>query len=303
MHQMGPQAQREILHTQITMEKKIQVVFSPACSVAGVRERLAHYALTPNKALGQNFLVDEEVLYCMLARLPHPGLPVLEIGPGLGALTQGLLSAGRRVVAIEKDAAMARILDETLLPQYPKMLHVLNEDFLHVSTDVLLSLLKGPFLVAANLPYYITTPILLSLLSSALPIPFLTLMLQREAAVRLFANPGERIYGPLTVLAQTQYAVERVIMPSPASFFPQPEVHSALVALDFNGMRCPAGFSQFLKDAFAMRRKTLLNTLTAAGRPAAQLTAALAALPAKPDVRAEALSPSELLRLFVRLGC
>lgn len=287
---MGQKIQCDDLHTQIN-------AFShPLVSPAGIRERLSAFGLTPNKALGQNFLADQAALCALLAALPAGRLPVLEVGPGLGALTGGLLARAERVVAVEKDAAMAAAL-RSLIPD-PR-LTVIEADFLKADLFELHAMLGGgEFVVAGNLPYYITTPCVLKLLSSGLPIRALLLMLQQEAAERFFARPGDRVYGPLTVLAACGYKSEEVLRLSPAAYYPQPDVHSAVVLLTQSAAAPPNGFLPFLQAAFAMRRKTLVNNLLGYGLPRGRALSALAALAIPDGARAEALSPETLLGLY-----
>lgn len=275
-----------------------QSFIHPLVEVAGVRERLSYYALKPNKALGQNFLVDEQARDAMLHGIPE--LPAYEIGPGLGALTEGLLRGGRRVVAVEKDAAMARALQETLGCD---ALHVLRADALRLPLCEPHALLGGgPFYVAGNLPYYITTPLVLLLLTSGLPIQGMTLMVQQEAAERFFAQPNGRVYGPLRVLAACAFDVCRVLTLSPASFYPQPDVHSTVVRLTGDARRIQAGFPAFLQNAFAMRRKTVCNNLVCGGYAKEAALDALTDMHLPADVRASAMLPNELETLFTRLG-
>lgn len=273
----------------------------PVCSADGVKARLSLFGLKPNKALGQNFLIDTVLRDEMVSAMPVQGLPVLEIGPGFGALTEALLSAGaERVLAVEKDAAMVRVLEATLVPQY-KNLRILHEDILRISLrDLYLALAGRPLYIAGNLPYYITTPIVLQFLGCDLPIKGMTFMVQQEAADRFFAQPGDKNYGPLTVIAKTLYTCEPGIKLSPAAYYPQPDVSSATVTLLRNGRVLPEGFPAFLKSAFCMRRKTLLNNLLAAGLPRTQIEAAISGLPS--GVRAEALFPEALADAFVRLN-
>lgn len=287
---MGQKIQCNGLHTQMNQ-------FShPLVSPAGIRERLSAFGLAPNKALGQNFLADGAALDALLSALPSGRLPALEIGPGLGALTEGLLARAERVVAVEKDAAMAAAL-KSLFPE--ERLTVIEADFLKTDLNELHTLLGGgEFVVAGNLPYYITTPCVLKLLSSGLPMRALLLMLQQEAAERFFARPGDRVYGPLTVLAACGYKPEEVLRLSPAAYFPQPDVHSAVVLLTQSASVPPVGFLPFLQAAFAMRRKTLVNNLLGYGVPREKALGALAALNIPDGVRAEALPPEVLLGLY-----
>ncbi len=265
---------------------------------AGIKERLAVYGLNANKALGQNFLADRDALHGMLAGVTLSGRGVLEIGPGMGALTMALCEGGARVVAVEKDAAMVRILKETL--PFPD-LQVLEGDILDTDLrDVSARLPGGPMLVAGNLPYYITTPIAMRLLITDIPIDEMLLMVQAEAAQRFYAEPGDRVYGPLAVLTSLQYIPEERLRLAPSSYYPQPEVTSAVVRLLRKDTNIPARrLNGFLQSSFAMRRKTLYNNLLAAGYRREAATAALAGYPA--SVRAEALKPEALYAIFQAL--
>ena len=272
----------------------------PLCSPAGIKERLSRFGLTPNKALGQNFLADEGMRSALVDAMQVDGLPVVEIGPGLGALTEALLLRAKAVAAVEKDAAMVRVLKETLSSERLLLIEgdILKTDLTALHKD----LGGGPFAVAGNLPYYITTPIVLMLLKCALPIASMTLMLQQEAAERFFVKPNDRVYGPLTVAAQCGYTVEEVIKLPPSAYYPQPDVHSAVVRLTSKGEALPEGFLPFLQSAFAMRRKTLLNNLLAAGYKRETIREALQSANLPEGVRAEALAPETLHSLYSHLN-
>ncbi len=245
------------------------------------------YQLRPNRALGQNFLMDPEALERIAAAAAEGGLPVLEIGAGLGALTEALICRGAQVTAVEKDGRLAQIL--TAEQPAAKVLHA---DFLHAD---LASLTGGAdFSAAGNLPYYVTTPICERLLA-ALPARAVV-MVQSEAAERFFAAPHARVYGPLAVLAQTYYAPERLMDVPPQAFWPQPEVDSTVVLFLRRGDVCgePAAFLHFLKTAFAMRRKTLANNFQKDPR----LASALEECGLPLNARSEALTPEALCRLW-----
>ena len=220
---------------------------------------------------------------------------MLEIGPGLGALTEPLLARARRVCAVEIDPALCQAL-QALFGQEPRFT-LLQGDFLKADWEEIQAILGGPFSVAANLPYYVTTPICLRLLSCGLPIPRMALMAQTECADRFFAQPGSRQYGPLAVLAQYYYQPRALCSLSPADYYPQPGVDSQVVALESRNRPFLPQFAGFLQQAFAMRRKTLRNNLKA--YPG--LDAALASLDLDPGCRAEALSPQQLASLCVAL--
>lgn len=251
---------------------------------------LAQYGLTPNRALGQNFLADPRAVTAILDLAGVDGKPVLEIGPGLGALTGELLARAARVAAVELDAAMAAVLRDRFGPA----LLLMREDFLKTDLAALRREL-GPFHVVGNLPYYVTTPICTRLLCAD-PIPSMTLMVQQEAAERFFAKPGERVYGPLTVLAQCYYDAAPVLRLAPASFYPRPEVDSCVVRLTDRGLVREEALPGLLRAAFAMRRKTLVNNLKAypSAIPAGE---ALSMCGLPPGVRAEAVEPARFIRL------
>lgn len=269
--------------------------FPPLCSTAGVKARLAAYGLTPNKALGQNFLIDPAARDALCEAIAPTPLPALEIGPGLGALTEGLLLRAPRVVAVEKDAAMVRVLRETLPDA---RLTVVEGDFLQSDLSALHALLGGgDILVAGNLPYYATTPIALRLMGCGLPIARMALMVQLEAAERFFAPPSHRVYGPLTVASTCAYTVTEALRLTPAAYFPQPDVRSA-VLLFTRKAALPEGFLPFLRDLFAMRRKTVWNNLLAMGFSRDDAQDVLSALGIPANERACALPPDTLLALY-----
>lgn len=257
--------------------------------LTAIKRLLAEAMHKPNRALGQNFLCDEAVIDRILDAAGIDGARVVEIGPGLGALTKPLLLRAAQVVAVEKDAALAEQLGK-LLPD--ERLTVVTGDFLDVDLTVLTG--AQPWHAVGNLPYYVTTPIVEKLLVSG-PLS-ITLMVQAEAAERFFAAPGARVYGPVAVMSQYLYAPEHVCDVPRNCFYPQPEVDSRVVHLSRRMERSldAAAFLRFLKHAFAMRRKTLRNNLSSmSGFDAALMTLGLPA-----GVRAEAVAPETLARLY-----
>ncbi len=257
------------------------------------QEIIKEYGLTPNKALGQNFLIDENAIGRIVAAAAEPGLPVIEIGPGLGALTFPLADTGLPVAAVELDAVLAEILKAKL----PENASVVNGDFMKTDIEALSEKLGGEITAAGNLPYYITSPICMRLVTSGARIRRMVLMMQKEAADRFTAEPGDRNYVPLTVISRLRFQVRELIELSPASYWPQPEVSSSVLVFDSTGTKLPDGLPRLLKCAFSMRRKTLVNNLCSMGigkTEAAELAAG-AGLPA--NVRAEAVTPEEFLRL------
>ena len=248
-------------------------------------------------ALGQHFLIDKNIVrkIVRLAQL-QPGETVLEIGPGRGILTEALLEASGLVVAIELDAALCAHLRETIgaRPNFQLIEgDALAFDYAQVSS---------PFLVVANLPYYVSTPLLFRLLEQRRRIDRLVLMLQEEVAVRLAAAPGGKEYGALSIAAQLWCDV-RVSFKVPASCFrPKPKVGSAVVALmplaqPKVAVRDEKMFFKVVRGGFAHRRKALLNSLRDEGFEAAPTAAALKKAGIDPRRRAETLSLAEFASL------
>lgn len=261
-----------------------------------IKAILQQHGLLPNRALGQNFLADETAAQRIADASGAARMPVLEIGPGLGALTEELLRISPHVTAVEIDAAMVGIL-RARFPAAPNFT-LLHEDFLKTDLSVVLPQQSGQYAVAANLPYYITTPICLKLLTCAFPAARMVLMMQKEAAQRFTTLPGTRQYGPLGVLARLYYEVEILMELSPAHYYPQPEVDSVVLTLS-RRQDAPVlpQLPQLLDAAFAMRRKTLANNLCGAGLTKDASAALLEAAGIPPAARAEALPPEAFARL------
>lgn len=247
--------------------------------------------------LGQNFLIDKNIVRKIVrsAQL-QPGETVLEIGPGRGILTEALLEASGLVVAIELDRALCASLRETFCAR---------QNFRLIEGDAVTfdyAQVPGPFLVVANLPYYVSTPLLFRLLEEGRRVDRMVLMLQKEVAVRLAAAPGSKDYGVLSVAAQFRCDV-RVAFTVPASCFrPQPQVGSAVVALTPLGtprvaVRDEGLFFKVVRGGFAHRRKALPNSLRDEGFDATRTTAVLAQAGIDPRRRAETLSLAEFAAL------
>jgi len=252
------------------------------------------------RALGQHFLVDPDVVAQTIAFAAlEPGAPVLEIGPGEGALTAGLLESGHRVLAVEIDRELAALLhrhDHTRL-------EVVVADFLELDPGTRERL---PRLVVANLPYSTGTAILERLLEAPERVDRIVVMLQREVADRLCAKPGNRTYGALTVLTALHARVRRGFDVPPSAFRPPPEVESTVIRLDVEpapraAVQDESGFRRVVRAAFAQRRKTLRNALAATfGREGTE--GALERVGIDPVRRAETLSLEEFARLAGELG-
>ncbi|MBC6369985.1 16S rRNA (adenine(1518)-N(6)/adenine(1519)-N(6))-dimethyltransferase RsmA [Lactobacillus kullabergensis] len=236
------------------------------------------YFMKAKKSLGQNFLVDLDALHGIVkAAAIKPDDQVIEIGPGIGSLTEQLLDAGAKVFAYEVDENLLKVLQNELpkkINGYPldqcfklKIEDILKADFKQDLKDFFD--LSKPVKVVANLPYYITTPIIFFLNNSELEFASLTLMMQKEVADRLSAHSGTKEYGPLTIAVQTEMAVKSFMTVTSSSFIPRPKVDSSVVVLT----PLPAEskidiadskhFNWVVKMCFAQRRKTLNNNLKA----------------------------------------
>lgn len=231
---------------------------------------LRKYGIRPRKERGQTFLIDENIQRKILVTLgAGPGEFVLEIGAGLGALTEGLLASGAEVYAVEKEASFAAIIEREL-GAHPN-LHLINEDFLKLD----LAKIGGParklWKVVGNIPYAVTTPLLFHLVDQREHIDFAVLTLQKEVTERLLATPGCKAYGRLTLAYRFYADVRGEFEISRNSFTPVPRVDSAVVTATFRRGTLPGIderlLFQIIKSAFAMRRKNLLNCLSASSLP------------------------------------
>ncbi|GLG02421.1 ribosomal RNA small subunit methyltransferase A [Alicyclobacillus hesperidum subsp. aegles] len=274
------------------------------------KELLRQYGVIAKKQLGQNFLIDARVLDGIVTAVNADDHTVaLEVGPGLGALTTQLAERARQVVAIEKDETLRPLLGGVLAGR--GNVELVFADCLKVDIEALVS----PFLqadddlvFAANLPYYVTTPILFAVLESKLPLRRAVVMVQREVADRMVAAPGGKDYGVLSVGVQYRGAVQRLFVVPPSAFLPQPGVESAVVLIDCEHrppLRAPdeETFFQVVRAAFSTRRKTLENAL-AGGLGVAKLEAAdlIQRAGLNPSARAEALSIADFVRLAEQMG-
>lgn len=251
--------------------------------------------------LGQNFLVDPAACSTIADALGDiSNQTVVEIGPGAGAITRILAKRARRLVAVELDATLAAGLRE----QFPSI-SVLPADIL--ATD-LSALRTGPekLRVVGNLPYYITSPILMHLFAHSNAVAVAVVMMQREVADRVIASPGSRDYGLLSATVQLYARVERVLELPPQAFMPQPEVHSTVLRLTLQTRFAELGiaantFLPFLKQCFAQKRKTLGKNLRAAGFDAIRITSALEQSGIPPSARAEEVDLTRMAALWKTL--
>lgn len=231
------------------------------------RRILQAFGIRAHKKLGQNFLIDTQVLDEIVAAGEiTPTDTVLEIGPGIGTLTQALAETGAHVVAVELDARLIDVLAKTLAA-YDNV-RILHGDILKV--DISREIPTPGFKVIANLPYYITTPVLMYLLESRFAIERIVVMVQKEVAQRLTAAPGGKDYGALSVAAQYYAQVDWVLDVPARAFLPVPAVDSAVVRCTVRHappvqVRDEQRFFRIVKAGFAQRRKTFQNALKATG--------------------------------------
>ena len=261
-------------------------------------EILKKYDFRVRKKFGQNFLVDSFVLDKIVAAADiGPEDAVLEIGPGIGTLTQYLASAAKEVICVEIDRSLERIQAETLAGW--DNITVIWEDVLKLDLRALIEehCPGGRIKVTANLPYYITTPILMNLLEQELPIQSITVMIQKEVAERIAAEPGNKNYGALTLAVQYYADAYLAANVPPNCFLPRPEVSSAVIRMDIKKDRIPVKdpekMKKIIRAAFSQRRKTLVNCLRSAEelqitREEAEAAVEKLGLPA--SVRGETLS-------------
>ncbi len=260
---------------------------------------LHRFKLRADKKLGQNFLIDENIVRNIVAaaELSDKDM-VLEVGPGIGTLTQGLAESGASVVAVELDKRLLPVLDTTL-EGYDNV-RIVNGDILQV--DIMQTVGVDEFKVCANLPYYITTPIIFALLEKRLPMERLVAMVQKEVAERMAAKPGGKDYGALSVAIQYYTEPEIAFIVPPSSFIPAPSVDSAVIVCKRREKPpvevCDeALFFRVVKAAFSLRRKMLNNSLKNMGIKGEQVAKWLELAGVDGKRRAETLSLEEFAAL------
>ncbi|OQW37896.1 MAG: hypothetical protein A4E19_12020 [Nitrospira sp. SG-bin1] len=253
------------------------------------------------KRLGQNFLIDPNIVRKIVALAElTPADAVLEIGPGRGILTEALCRAAGQVTAIEIDPRLHTYLAERQL-QFLNLTLVLGDAMTYPIEQLPIGTI-----VVANLPYYLSTPLLFRLLNQRDRFPRMVLMLQNEVADRLVAKPGSSDYGVLSVMAQYGAEITKAFQVSAQCFRPRPEVGSAVVLLKTKHQRAlnredEPKFAALVKAAFAHRRKTLVNSLKDQGCDQKLLAEALDTLALSPSVRAETLSLEQFAELARRM--
>lgn len=260
---------------------------------------IRRFGIHAKHKLGQNFLIRPDVVSA-IAEAAELGehVPVMEIGAGIGTLTQALAETGADVTAFELDKSLERVLSHTL--EHYKNIHIIYEDVLKADLKTILG--DRDWRCAANLPYYITTPILLSLIQSDLPISLFVFMMQKEVADRILALPGSKDYGALTLAVNFDCTAERILDIPPSAFIPRPQVTSTV--LKIRRREKPAVevkdrklFFSLVKMGFGQRRKVFTNAMKSGGIPADWIPEILAKAGIDGKRRGETFSMEEYGRL------
>ena len=266
-------------------------------NISVIRDVLSRHGFSFSKGLGQNFLINPTVCPRMAEMSnAQPGWGMIEIGAGVGVLTAELAQRADKVVCIEIDSRLLPILDETLA-EYDNI-KIVNQDVLKVDLHKLIAeeFPNMPVAVCANLPYYITSPIIMNLLESRLPISSLTVMVQKEAAQRICAMPGSREVGAVSIAVRYYCEPKVLFQVSRGSFMPAPDVDSTVIRLDIRkqpavDVKREEDFFRVVKAAFSQRRKTLSNTLSSGlSMNKAQIAELLECAGVASNLRAEQLS-------------
>lgn len=272
--------------------------------ISVIKKILSEHGFTFSKSLGQNFLINPTVCPRMAEACgADSDTGVLEIGAGIGVLTAELAKRAKKVVSLELDTRLIPVLAETL-GEFSNV-EVLNADVLKIDLNKLIDdCFQGMHVaVCANLPYYITSPVIMALLESRIPVDAVTVMVQKEAAARLCAPVGSRDAGAVTVAINYYAQAEKLFDVSAGSFMPAPKVDSSVIRLNIRKeppveVSDEKFFFRVIKAAFGQRRKTASNSLSAGlGIPKDKVSAAIAAAGFEPSVRAESLTMQELARL------
>ena len=274
-----------------------------------IKSLLSRHGFSFSKALGQNFIIDSEVCPEMAdSAIPTSDYGVIEIGPGIGVLTVELAKRAQKVVSIELDERLLPILDETLKDF--NNVTVINADVMKLDLNkVIEEYFQGmKVVVCANLPYYITSPIIMMLLESKLPIESLTVMVQAEAADRLCADVGTRNAGAVTVAVNLYAKAEELFFVPRESFMPSPKVDSKVMQLvihekPFFDIKNEKAFFSMIKGAFSMRRKTIMNSIPCGIKTTKEhLAEVLDNLEISRTARIEQLNMQDLISIYNELS-
>lgn len=277
--------------------------------ISTIKEILARHGFRFSKTLGQNFLINPSVCPKMAELCgAGPGCGVLEIGPGIGVLTRELAQRAEKVAAVELDQRLLPVLEETL--DGFSNVNVIHGDAMKIDLKALIAQ-EFPGLeaaVCANLPYYITSPVIMRLLEERLPVSAVTVMVQKEAAERLCAEPGTRACGAVSVAVRYFSEPEILFQVSRGSFLPAPNVDSAVIRLKIRKeptvrVSEEALFFRAVKAAFGQRRKAIVNSLCSGlAQPKELVAEALQGAGIAPNLRAEQLSMEQFAALAEELG-
>ena len=281
---------------------------NPPCPSAPALMR--EFSITPKKDKGQNFLKDPSTARMIVSRAQiGPDERVLEIGPGLGALTFLLAGAAKSVVAVEWDRKLAEVLSRQLELSGLTNARIIREDVLNVDFGEIAALSGGPLTVVSNLPYCLSSPILVKIVEARKSVTRAILMFQKELADRITSLPGSREYGRISVLAQYAATIKTIASIGRDQFIPRPAVDSVVVEISFNPSPAyPAKseelFFEVVKAAFGQRRKTLKNSLAGSslGLSSGDIETALKNAGIDPSRRAETLSLAEFAALSDSVG-
>lgn len=270
-------------------------------SLSEVKNIMEKHGLRFNKGYGQNFLINEAVPRRIAEECGASGeSAILEIGPGIGTLSQELCKLYKKVVAVEIDTTLIPALGETMA-EFDNF-KVINADILKVDLPALIKEEFGdmPLTVCANLPYYITTPIIMGLLESGCRFDNITVMIQKEVALRLCAKPGDSDYGSVTASVARYGKASRLFNVSAGSFVPAPKVDSAVIRIEVDkerkySVKDEKTMTRVIRGAFAQRRKTLVNSLSSefSELNKEELTEAIVSASFTPDIRGEKLGITE----------
>jgi 16S rRNA (adenine1518-N6/adenine1519-N6)-dimethyltransferase len=268
-------------------------------SLSKTRDVLNRFGLTARKSFGQHFLINDHILQKIIALAelaPHDS--VVEIGPGIGTLSQAILETGAKLVAVEKDGSLLSVLKETV-----PALKVLNTDALNIAESELAGVNK----LVANLPYSVAATIILKYFQSFPQIKSATVMVQKEVADRIKAKPGTKDYGAYTLKLQLYATPNSSFSVSPSSFFPPPKVDSTVIRLERNELESSFGGEvlsrtvMMIESGFTQRRKTIRNSMLAYLKPRgfteSDVDGLLSAAKINPKTRAETLCLDDFVRL------
>ena len=272
-------------------------------TIAKTKAIMDKFKLYPNKGYGQNFIIEPRIVQKIAeASLLDQNTAVIEIGPGIGALTEQLAKNAHEVLAFEIDKKLISVLNETLRDY--NNVTVLNEDFLQCALSEHFDELSNRnenVVVVANLPYYITTPIIFKIVESMIKIKAMTLMVQKEIAERFLAKPNTKDYNALSVILQYLYQMEVIMKVSPFVFIPKPAVDSVVIRLVpqvRKKLEQEKAFFLLIKACFNQRRKTINNNLKEYLNDQTKVDELLLKADIAKERRAESLSMNDFLRLY-----